>query len=79
MGGTESKPAEEITSASVESSSEGSRPMNQDEVLHTLEKVVAHEYEKIQDELAASALQHANSVSKMVIYEMTIELNIYSY
>jgi hypothetical protein len=59
MGAGESQPA----AASVEAKS---GPMDHDEVLHTLEKVVSNEYGKIQEELAASALAHADSVQAKV-------------
>lgn len=61
MGAGESKPAEAVEEVEEVKIADPA-PMDKDEVLHTLEKVVSHEYGKIQDELAASATQHAASV-----------------
>mgnify|MGYP003385533631 CR=1 FL=1 len=64
MGAGESTPAAQESVSTT--------PMGQDEVLHTLEKVVSNEYGKIQDELAASATQHAESAKAKVCFILNI-------
>ena len=64
MGANESQPA--VEDVTVEDVTVSSKPLDADDVLRTMEKVVASEYANIQDDLVATAEIHTKEVKGMV-------------